>query len=114
MDSLIHAALEPSEEDTGPISTDNDCQHHYTYPTSSQMKQQNTWQDNSIQFPRLIDEIQASGVFGLLLSDGSRVIDSIAISMDLDVSHVFELIDRAQHEWDTIKSRTFAPATPEA
>jgi len=47
----------------------------------------------------------------LLLPDRSRVIESIAISMDLDESDVLELINRAQHEWDSIKARTIAPAT---
>ena len=76
---------------------------------------QNTWQDNSIQFPRLIDEIQdeiqATGALDMLLPGRSRVIESIAISMELDESDVFELISRAQHEWDSIKARTIAPAT---
>jgi hypothetical protein len=31
--------------------------------------------------------------------------------MDLDPSDVYELIDRARDEWDSIKSKTFAPAT---
>lgn len=63
------------------------------------------WENNSIQFPRLLAEIQELGVFDLLQPDGKRVIDSIAESMDLDSSEVYELVDRAQSEWDTIKSR---------
>jgi hypothetical protein len=69
------------------------------------------WENNAIQFPRLISEIEATGAFDLLQPDRLRVIDSIAISMDLDPSDVYELIDRARDEWDSIKSKTFAPAT---
>jgi hypothetical protein len=30
--------------------------------------------------------------------------------MDLEPWHIYELIDRAQQKWDSIKSQTFAPA----
>jgi hypothetical protein len=71
---------------------------------------QANWNNNAIQFPRLISEIEASGAFDLLLPDRLRVIDSVAISMDLDPSEVYELVDRASMEWDSIKLHTFAPA----
>jgi hypothetical protein len=66
-----------------------------------------TWDDNTIQFPRLIAEIDAAGAFDMIQPDGMRVIDSIAISMDLEPSDVCELINRAAEEWDLIKDRTF-------
>ena len=68
------------------------------------------WNNNAIQFPRLIAEIEGSGALELLLPDRQRVIDVVALSMDLDPSEVYELIDRAALEWDSIKVRTFAPA----
>lgn len=67
------------------------------------------WENNSIQFPRLLAEIEASGAFDLRLPDGQRIVDSVAESMDLDVSEVYELLDRAQVEWDRIKAQTFSP-----
>lgn len=67
------------------------------------------WKNNSIQFPRLLAEIEELGVFDLLQPDGKRVIDSIAESMDLDSSEVYELVDRAQSEWGNIKRRTLYP-----
>jgi hypothetical protein len=71
---------------------------------------QDNWANNAIQFPRLIAEIEASGALELLLPDRQRVIDVVAFSMDLYPSEVYELIDRAALEWDSIKSQTFAPA----
>jgi hypothetical protein len=73
------------------------------------MSQEN-WLNDSIQFPRLISEIEAVGAFDLLQRDGTKIIDSIAISMDLEPWQIYELIDRAQQKWDSIKSQTFAPA----
>ena len=71
---------------------------------------QENWLNDSIQFPRLISEIEAVGAFDLLQRDGMKVIDSIAISMDLEPWEIYELIDRAQQKWDLIRSQTFAPA----
>jgi hypothetical protein len=45
---------------------------------------QENWLNDSIQFPRLISEIEAVGAFDLSQRDGTKVIDSIAISMDLE------------------------------
>jgi hypothetical protein len=63
---------------------------------------QENWANNAIQFPRLIAEIEASGALELLLPDGQRIVDVVASSMDLDPSEVYELIDRAILEWDSI------------
>lgn len=63
-----------------------------------------SWEDDSIQFPRLIAELEAQGLFS------SEVVEFLAESMDLDSSHVYELVDRAQSRWDEIKSNTIAPA----
>lgn len=73
------------------------------------MTSNNNWENNLIQFPRLIAEIQETGAFDLRLPGGDRVIDAVAESMDLDVSQVYELVDRAVTEWDRIKSVTFQP-----
>jgi len=55
------------------------------------------WEDDSIQFPRLIAEIEANGGFTVdLLADLSK-------SMDLDVGNIYKLVDRAQAKWDQIK-----------
>jgi hypothetical protein len=67
------------------------------------------WDNNAIQFPRLIAELEVLGVFDLKQVDNQRVIDSLATSMDLDPSEVYEIVDRAQVEWDQIKASTCNP-----
>ena len=69
------------------------------------------WSNDDIQFPRLIAEIEATGAFDFIQHDCSRVVDSIADSMDLYPSEVYELVERAVIKWDQIKARTSAPAT---
>lgn len=60
------------------------------------------WNDDSIQFPRLLAEIYAMG-----LHDDQ--IEALAAEMDLDVDRVYELLERAQAAWDTIKARDNTP-----
>ena len=70
------------------------------------MAQDNTnpkWEDNSIQFPRLIAEAEAAGIWSDacdMHGAGTSALEDMAASMDLDVSEVFELISRAQKEWE--------------
>lgn len=59
------------------------------------------WENNSIQFPRLIAELEAAGAIH------SGVIDALCESMDLAPNNIAELIDRAQAEWDNIKAKTY-------
>lgn len=58
------------------------------------------WNDDDIQFPRLIAELESLGVF-----DG-ETIKKLSVEMDLYESDVVELIDRAQSKWDYIKRNT--------
>lgn len=60
------------------------------------------WQDDEVQFPRLIAEIEAVGGFT------EALVQDLQTSMDLQEEHVFELIDRAQQRWDDIKEQTVA------
>jgi hypothetical protein len=55
------------------------------------------WENNSIQFPRLIEEAQAAGAFT------TEVIAEMADSMDLETHEVHELLVRAQRAWEQIK-----------
>jgi hypothetical protein len=55
------------------------------------------WDDNAIQFPRLIAELEAAGAIT------PKVMGDLATSMDLRLSEVRELIDRACDEFDRIK-----------
>jgi hypothetical protein len=55
------------------------------------------WEVSSIQFPRLIAELEAAGAFT------DEVYKDLCESMDLTVDEVVELVDRAQNEWDRIK-----------
>ncbi len=56
------------------------------------------WEDNALQFPRLIEEAQAAGAFT------PEVVNDMAVSMDLDSKSVNELIDRAGREFERIKA----------
>lgn len=57
------------------------------------------WENDLIQFARLLDELQAIG--GL----PGGVLATVAVEMDLDVTDVHELLDRAQRVWDAAKAR---------
>lgn len=58
------------------------------------------WEDNAIQFPRLIEEAQGVGAFT------PEVLRAMAESMDLTTPQVCELLDRAQATWDRLKQKT--------
>jgi hypothetical protein len=60
------------------------------------------WNNDAIQFPRLIAELEADGAFT------PEVIGGVAAQMDCTVDEVFQLIDRAQKKWDRIKALTLA------
>ena len=54
------------------------------------------WNDNAVQFPRLLAEIMAT-------QDGLNII-SLAESMDLTKDQVSELFDRAHAAWESNKA----------
>jgi hypothetical protein len=69
------------------------------------------WQHNDIQFPRLLAEIMASGA----IDENARI--AICQSMDLLAEQLQELFDRAQTEWEQIKTSAVTvefPVTPPA
>ena len=55
------------------------------------------WNNDAIQFPRLIAEIMAT-----------QDLDMVALcdAMDLELPHLNELFDRADAEWERIKEQT--------
>lgn len=55
----------------------------------------NLWEDNSIQFPRLLAEIVATQSLDL---------DALCDSMDLSLSDLDELFERAVLDWEDIKN----------
>lgn len=57
------------------------------------------WNNDSIQFPRLIDELEAAGAFT------KQVYEDLSASMDLSKREISELISRAQNEWERIKKQ---------
>jgi hypothetical protein len=58
------------------------------------------WENNGIQFARLIAEIEATGqMHGALVSE-------LCDSMDLTSDEVYEIVGRAQKVWDKTKERT--------
>lgn len=56
------------------------------------------WDNNEIQFPRLIAEMQMAGAFS------EDVIMELCESMDLEPEEVQELVNRACDAWDEIKA----------
>lgn len=58
------------------------------------------WNNNEIQFPRLIAELEAAGAF---TSQG--LIQTLTEEMDLTEAEILELVDRAQTKWDEIKAK---------
>lgn len=58
------------------------------------------WDNNDIQFPRLIAELQMAGAFT------PEVMESLKDSMDLEESDIDELMTRADVLWDQIKDGT--------
>ena len=55
------------------------------------------WENNELQFMRLIAELETTGVFT------ADAVAKVAEEMDVSPSDVAELIDRAQTGWDDIK-----------
>jgi len=60
-------------------------------------KKMSKWEDNSVQFPRLIAEAEAAGLWCDKVG-----VQLMCESMDLDTDSVFEIIERAQTVWDKI------------
>lgn len=56
------------------------------------------WENNALQFPRLLAELQ-----GVLCAADLK---SVAESMDLEPDQVLELFDRAVEEWERIKKES--------
>ncbi len=70
------------------------------------MKENPKWLDNSIQFPRLLAEMEAMGVFNKTIKYNNgyySVSEALCQEMDLEMGELMELVSRAQTEWDKIK-----------
>lgn len=59
------------------------------------IEQPSPWDDDKIQFPRLLAEIYAT-------QDSLKMADLCA-SMDIEVGDIVEIFERAQAEWERIK-----------
>lgn len=58
------------------------------------------WSNNSIQFPRFLEEAQAAGAFT------AEVIMLMADSMSLEREDVYEVLERARVVWEELKAQT--------
>lgn len=56
--------------------------------------------NNDIQFPRLISELQAAGAFT------PEIVKTLEDSMDLGEAKIFEIVERSDKVWERIKERT--------
>lgn len=57
------------------------------------------WDDDELQFARLINEAELSGAFT------HEVVQDLQTSMDLTEDDIHELLDRAQRTFDMAKAR---------
>jgi hypothetical protein len=56
------------------------------------------WKQDNIQFPRLLAEIRA---IGLTVDQ----LHQLVMNMDLSVDEIYELLERAETEWQKIKEK---------
>jgi hypothetical protein len=61
------------------------------------------WDDDSIQFPRLLSEILAAGL-------PEETLEQLSISMDLEKSEILEILERADRRFEEIKEQ-FVPSS---
>lgn len=66
------------------------------------LKLNNSWSDDSVQFPRLLAEIAANCTL-----DGDW--GDLCESMDCTTAQIDEIFDRAQNAWKKIKEQTCPP-----
>lgn len=57
-----------------------------------------SWENDSVQFPRLIAEIKGVGL-------SSEQVQELCTSMDLKKEDIYDLLERAEATWEDIKSR---------
>lgn len=57
------------------------------------------WDDNGLQFARLIVKLEQADAFT------PEVMEFLTLDMDLEESEIYELVSRAQTEWE--KRKTF-------
>jgi hypothetical protein len=58
------------------------------------------WDNNLIQFARLIAEAEIAGGFT------EQLVQDLCIAMDLEKDDIWNLLDRAQKQWDDAKATT--------
>lgn len=60
------------------------------------------WENDAIQFARLISELNAAGMFS---RESRRQIRTVCTSMDITESQFAELVERADDAWNGCKDR---------
>ena len=58
------------------------------------------WEDENIQFPRHIVELEQLGVF-----QDNQILRYLSVCMDLNHDEILELVNRAIEKFDRIKSK---------
>lgn len=59
----------------------------------------NLWENDLVQFSRLVAELEANGFFT------SAVLEGLCNSMDLSANDIGSLVSRAQKRYDAIKAK---------
>lgn len=95
---------EPAEEVTGFLVDELDQDGYVISSKWFKAAHQTPWEDNAIQFPRLLSEIAGA----VTISEDDWLL--LCESMDLSQDEVRELFNRAQAEWENIKNELTYPS----
>lgn len=63
------------------------------------MAKQRNWENNALQFPRLLAELRAVGLYPAQYAE-------LQAAMDLSEGQIDELLERAEDVWTAIKYKT--------
>ena len=72
--------------------------HIVNKPRTILISKRSPWKNNSLQFARLIAELEMAGAF-----TKKNLMADLRESMDLTDAEICEIVERASNEWDRIK-----------
>jgi len=61
------------------------------------------WNDNAVQYPRLLAEIN------ITIDFTEEQLNALCLSMDLTLEEIHELFNRANDEWEELLDKTVSP-----
>lgn len=85
---------------TGAREVESEARKLTSEPPKSTGSTVPLWEQDAVQFPRLLSEIMAI----VALTEAQT--DELCNSMDITPAELYELFERAQTSWEAIKART--------